>query len=217
MWCNRCQQDIPAFRGPDGQWTCLRCGSSYDPTGTKSAEAEHLTAEATSSSSIPGRPSISANGETESYIPRYDAWELDEELAHLKRLLSVHRAKPGEPVTRFDDSHASAKPSHLRKSQVYHDPLHGERRAETEQGAAWWLFLCSVTIFGCGAILLGWGLALQQERLLIWGIPIFVAGLLVLVASILLPSLERRSSPSSPHLMKPMQARRETLHTRQGV
>ena len=217
MWCNRYQQDIPAFRGPDGQWVCLRCGSGSRSTETGATEAEHLTAQVASSSSFE-RPSVSANETTESDTPRYDAWELDEELAHLKRLLSIHQVKPGELVTRFDAYHALAKPAHLRKSQVHHDLLRAERLAEAEHGPAWWLFLCSVTIFGCGAILLGWGLALNHERLLIWGIPIFVAGLLVLIASILLPILERRSSRLSPHLpMKRVKTNMETLQAGRDV
>jgi len=57
-----------------------------------------------------------------------------------------------------------------------------------------------VTVFGCGSILLGWGIVLNQERLMAWGIPITVAGLVFFAASVYSAILDRnpRSVPERP-------------------
>ena len=199
MWCNRCQQDIPALIQPSGDLACLRCGWVFLQNGNPSSNPSQATSQPAEIT-----PAISPfhvhteGGSCGPSPPHYDAWEVDEELAHIKRTLT-HETGSAPSVNRFESAHPHMAASHLGQT------IPSNRMVRRSQGfepdsTAWWLFLCSVTVFGCGSILLGWGIVLNQERLMAWGIPITVAGLVFFAASVYSAILDRnpRSVPERP-------------------
>lgn len=199
MWCNRCQQDIPAFTQPSGNLACFRCGWVYPQAEDSSSHPSQATLQAAEArSAIPPLHVHTEGGSCGPSPPHYDAWEVAEELAHIKRTLTP-QPESGPPVARFELAHPQVAASHLGQP-VYSDRVVSSSRGLEVDGAAWWLFLCGVTVFGCGSILLGWGIALNQDRLVTWGIPISVVGLVFFAASVYSAILDRdsRRIPNSP-------------------
>ncbi|MGQ9562587.1 MAG: hypothetical protein ACUVQH_06810 [Thermogutta sp.] len=127
------------------------------------------------------------------FQPHYDSWEIDQDLAQLKRFLAEEYLT-GRVATRFEFPHLSAPPNHLEKALPRKEVIASSSAGSVDEGTAWWLFLCGTTVFGCGAILLGWGLGLDQPRLSSWGIPISVIGLLFFIAAILFAVRERSAA-----------------------
>lgn len=195
MWCNRCQQDIPSVRQPGGDLICLRCGWSY-----VQGECEHSKTEETVSraESVPAaEESVRLDVDAPAlFQPHYDSWEIDQELAQLKRFLAEEYLTR-RVATRFEFPHLSAPPNHLEKALPRKEAIASSSTGGADEGAAWWLFLCGTTVFGCGAILLGWGLGLNQPRLLFWGIPISVVGLVFFIAATFLAVRERSAALQS--------------------
>jgi hypothetical protein len=184
MWCNRCQQDIPTVRQTSGDLVCLLCGWVYSREGERPSKSDE-SAPQSDSPSVREEPLRLATDTPAKHQPHYDGWEIEQELLHIKRLLAEEYLT-GHQVSRFEPPHLSVQPSHLDRKSGRRRFVTASSTGDADRHAAWWLFLCGVTTFGCGSILLGWGFSLAQERLLTWGVPILVVGLVFFVAAIFL-------------------------------
>lgn len=199
MWCDRCQQDIPTIKQTSGELTCLRCGSIYGQNKGQQSDSVETAPQPSGLLANVEPLRLDTDGSAEHH-PHYDAWEIEQELLQLKRFLAEEYLT-GRQVTRFELPHLAMRPSHFQRRT-------GRKRLETsssaqgiDRGVAWYMFLCGVATFGCGAILLGWGFNSSQEHLFTWGVPISVAGLVFFIVAIFLAVFEP-DSPSMPE--KPM-------------
>ena len=184
MWCNRCQQDIPTVRQTGGDLVCLRCGWIYGQGDETQSKSDTTVSQSDSPSAKEGSCRLDTDAPVE-FQPHYDGWEIEQELLHIKRLLAEEYLA-GHHISRFEPPHLSVQPSHLHQKTGRRRFATSSSTRDADRGAAWWLFLCGVTTFGCGSILLGWGFALDQARLVTWGVPISVVGVVFFVAAIFL-------------------------------
>jgi hypothetical protein len=124
--------------------------------------------------------------------PLFDGWELDEELRHIERILAVEKAEaPARPAmnlhARFDTAHPRAP---------HWGPRRPERPARREEPAAevvsWLSVLISLVLslglmaFAFGGVLLAWSLIAGRQDLWTFGMPIALAGQIVLLMGFIL-------------------------------
>ncbi|HVX59496.1 MAG TPA: hypothetical protein VHC19_02810 [Pirellulales bacterium] len=189
MWCSNCRQDVPGvaagseLSGSEGDLCCIRCGSVVSASSGSSQAAEAVEP-------------LSAEFQDESVelsdfegLERYDAWELEERLKHVKRL--IHGS--GETATggtlsslRID----AAQPLHPRQIAF---AAGDAPPAAAHAGGGWGSFFSwSAITFGlaattCGGILAVWSyLAPSRQDLREIGLPTLLGGLVVLVIGLLL-------------------------------
>ena len=193
MWCKRCQQDMPGIAsGEDAKPRCTRCSTSLGnatdelPTGTNNPQ-------------LPTENTIVIEGDTAEDSPTCDGWELGEKLRHIQRVLQPGKATVVPPKTRpgdfrVDGSHAGPPDWHKRlhrKKPAGHRrrPLQGQQEAVGEGTAGlsvWTAVSLGVMLLVCGGILLVWSMVAARPELWNIGLPVAVAGQVVLVVGLVL-------------------------------
>lgn len=125
--------------------------------------------------------------------PSFDGWELDEELRHIQRILAVEKtaAAPARSsmdfYTRLDPGHRTPTPWGGRASK----PTVQRRDAETTT-VGWLSALISIVLstglmaFAFGGVLLVWSFVTGRQDLWTFGMPIAMAGQIVLLMGFIL-------------------------------
>ncbi|HEX4148080.1 MAG TPA: hypothetical protein VHY20_03790 [Pirellulales bacterium] len=167
MWCKSCRQDVPGLVSPGEKcYCCARCGSVLQVDGAASS---------------PPREQRPIEAAAERVTPRYDPWELNEQLRHVQRLLDGGqwvRPGRGEASYRRDAPMAwgSAGPASAGKDRP--------------QGAwvrivSWPLLALGLGIGACGAALVGLSLVSGRGELWRLGLPTVLAGQFALLLALL--------------------------------
>jgi len=190
MWCKQCQQDVPALPSDtSGKYVCPRCG--VDPAPTKAVQP----APASTSADEPlplGVPRPSLPVGTSDLPPAYDPWDLDEQLRHLRRILSAEQAKTPSPAIagealRIDPPHAGPGRRRLPAGHASKRSAAGSRGARSALHLlGWFLLLIGLMGMACGGALLGWSLVGGRQDLWPIGLPIALVGQIVLVMGFIL-------------------------------
>jgi hypothetical protein len=171
---------------------CQRCGGGVRavlPTATAAEPSEPSKPEGPQAAPDPPE-NQPANP------PADDAWELDQQLQHIERVLgcggqaaSDPRSGGRQPVARLDPPHGGPAGCHLPPA---------DRRAHRRKSSRWagWSALLAVLswtglslgtmTFACGAMLLGWSLVSQRQELWSLGLPIALGGQVALLVGLVL-------------------------------
>ncbi len=207
MWCKQCQQDVPALPSDEmGKYVCPRCG--VNPTQTKAVGPTPA------STSPPGveepqlgvpRPPLFAG--TPEPPPSYDPWELEEQLRHLQRILAAEPSKTPSPAIagealRIDSRHteagkrgtgtfcrngpSGALPKRCLSPFSRRSQARSRRARAALHTVAWLVLLIGLMGMACGGVLLGWSLIAGRQDLWPIGLPIALAGQIVLVMGFVL-------------------------------
>lgn len=125
--------------------------------------------------------------------PTFDGWELDEELRHIQRILAVEKSgaaparSPMDFYTRLDSAHRTPGPWGGRRSKP------AAQRQDTEATTVGWLSaLISIVLstglmaFAFGGVLLVWSFVTGRQDLWTFGMPIAMAGQIVLLMGFIL-------------------------------
>jgi len=187
MWCKNCRQDIPGVLSQnDKQFCCMRCGQLLGVPDAASPPTNPR-----GSSAAEDQPSASPR-------TNYDPWEVNEKLRHAERVLQLGR-RPGpglDETLRFDPVIASAP--------ILNAPARPPReRHPIAIGAAWLLIAVGTSGLSCGALLALWSWLGQRSELWNLGLPIMVAGQMVLLVGLLVHfargSAASATSSEAPH------------------
>jgi hypothetical protein len=186
MWCQQCQQDVPAIASSgDRKFCCPRCGQAVGGQSPSGTDAK------TSSSDPPLESACAAE------IPSFDCWEFDDQLWHIAQALQVdtapgHRREKGNAreVFRYDQAHDALNPRHAPPT-----PVSRERKSEIHSGSIagsllamliWAALYLGTAALVCGGILLGWSLWTGRGELWKIGLPIAAGGQISLLIGLLL-------------------------------
>ena len=145
------------------------------------------------------RPTADAREKAEPVVffpdppPTYDAWELEEKLRHIERLLRIDQPDPSrrgasrQRIARVDAPHAD--------SSDWHHPAVAQAKAARSR-ARWterWLPLLTWSVLAVGlmasafgGVLLAWSAAAGRHELWAIGMPVGLAGQIVLVIGLIL-------------------------------
>jgi hypothetical protein len=186
MWCQQCQQDVPAIASSgERKFCCPRCGQAVGGQGLSGTDAK------TSSSDPP--PESACVGE----MPSYDSWEFDDQLWRIAQALQVdtapgHRREKGDvrEVIRYDQAHDALNQRHAPPMQVSR-----ERKSKSHSGSIgssllafliWAALSLGTAALVCGGILLGWSVWTERGELWKIGLPIAAGGQISLLIGLLL-------------------------------
>jgi hypothetical protein len=191
MWCTNCRQDVPGVASqPDEGWpspgplACIRCGLVL----LKLQESDSTTSAQDPAAAFDEEQPDSASLD----LPAaFDSWELEERLRHVKRLLAPPAERESRPATFSPDFRVDA--GHAIDRQ-FADPADSSLSPPQDQAAgggwsalaAWSAISLGLAAFTCGGILCGWSLAAQREELRTIGLPVLLAGQMILVFGLLL-------------------------------
>ncbi len=182
MWCSICRQDVPGSIVPGGgQYCCPRCGETMPSShGQASERPDNL-------------PRKDAKGNIDEPPPAsdYDEWEMEERLRHLDRIYARSVSSgplysPSGNQFRIDAAH-SPLPRERARDAAPSGPSPG-RLVRFGRG----VFALGLAITVCGGCLAGWGYFGARPDLLPMGIPIAVAGQILLLFGLV---LQHDSSP----------------------
>jgi len=202
MWCTSCQQDVPGLASREtGDYSCPRCGTILWPAGTHAtpeAASDNLASDGAANDDA-ARPTADAPHEAEPVVffpdppPTYDEWELEEKLRHIERLLRIDKPAPSrqgasrQRIARVDTPHAG--------SADWHQPAATRAKAARSR-ARWserWLPLLTWSVLAVGlmasafgGVLLAWAAAAGRHELWGIGMPVGLAGQIVLVIGLIL-------------------------------
>jgi hypothetical protein len=197
MWCIHCRQDVPAL-SPGGWQTfcCPRCGEAI--CDTPSVAADPVAAEALAGNSSRGN-TAAATAVAGSSPPYFDAWEFDEQLRHIERVLQLAKAQ-GLPRGAADRSETDRRDAPHAGPPEWHRSLAEERRKAKSAArgngrrrhgvftrtVTWTVLLLGTTSFVCGVALLGWSMVSHQSELWTIGLPIAAVGQVALLVGLVL-------------------------------
>lgn len=167
MWCKGCRQDVPALPSGDSQTLCCpRCGTALCADPNRSAAVDPL--------------------------PRYDSWELDEQLQHIQRVLQTGNVTGRESdavarreVARFDPPQAGLPGQHVAPNQSGKQASAGKRRSGAG-GFTWFVLSVGTAGFVCGGILMAWSLTTGRQELWNVGLPVALVGQIGLLVGLVL-------------------------------
>jgi uncharacterized membrane protein YidH (DUF202 family) len=202
MWCKKCRQDVPSVPSKSGRLRCLRCGTFV---------ANDTTAESTVNVASGVGAMADCGLELDAGAPTrskpsldFDDWDLDPDLRSFKN--ARHAAKVREYPTvppratsyRIDGAH----PTTLAWQPTAFEPVpqmmqfaeeRPSERHETAKRASWlaWAVMSlGLMAFTCGGVLLGWSFMSSRPDLWNLGMPVTVAGQIMLLVGLVL-QLER--------------------------
>ncbi|MCA9247898.1 MAG: hypothetical protein KDA42_12300 [Planctomycetales bacterium] len=191
MWCQACQQDIPAISTAEGRYCCARCGG---PAGR-----------------IEAAPAELPLGEIPDYgidLTRCDAppatpdallasWKIDDELRQAESVLRINSnvcdetKSAGRLSHRFDppeiDLRSLQQAQALTMARESRRPVQSAVRGSS---LAWTVLSFGLMTLVCGGVLLGWSIIAHRDALWNVGLPIAIGGQCALVIGLLL-QLER--------------------------
>lgn len=211
MWCKLCQQDVRGVTDPDlGHYCCPRCGSRFDAEGDTFAEMADPSDLPIDdpfddpSDDVAAEPADDLAAELEATLdsvgaerpPGIDAWEMDEDLEHIHRVLAPD-AGDGEPrrgttesgrYFRVDAAHQGPEPWHkplTRKLAALRSPQ--PRKPEPLLPlVTWGVLSLGLMAIVCGGVLLGWSVISGRDNLWSIGMPIALGGQVVLLLGFIL-------------------------------
>jgi hypothetical protein len=178
MWCRSCKQDVPGIASAEhGKLRCLRCQSPLaDGPAEPTASASDVGVEPMRARTLP-----------------YDAWEAEEKLRHIGRLLRSGSAKP--KVERHAPNRFRTDGPH-GQPRAWHAPTAAKREKAqpheeigTEAGGTflvWTAVSLGVMALVCGGILMIWSVLGVRPELWNVGLPIAVLGQIALVLGLIL-------------------------------
>ena len=187
MWCNRCRQDVPGVALRDGKgFCCPRCSKDL------SSDGPVATAEM-----APGPPETAAAETPTAGGPatsRYDAWELQQQLRHIGRVLEpdgVGRRgqSPGQgAAARLDAAHTGPSAWHMPPTgrPVRVDKPQPKRSHSASAVLTWIALSLGTMAFVCGGMLLLWSVAAGREELWGVGMPVALCGQIALLVGLVL-------------------------------
>ena len=190
MWCTFCQQDVPGLvPGGQGPLVCSRCGRPLDTacrSGQRSDPAHGPDDRA---------PRVLLAEAPTSVPAACDTWELEQQLQHIQRLLTIYRMDLPNGGTGDEQTRVRVDTSHRSAAHRHNPPRHRSRRSAPRRtgrpggllGAVTWTLLSlGIMALACGAVLLGWSALAGREALWSTGMPITVAGQLLLLMGFVL-------------------------------
>ncbi len=194
MWCHNCGQDVPRVAFPEsGKLCCLRCGKPVGQ-GPSAQQTESAPCEATSCCAA-----ISQIDDPLSRPSGYDGWETDEHLKHVGRLLAgavppdENSDRPdGQKQYRVDAAHSAPSGHHLGRRSPKAVPSGSRLGTRLVSAIAATMLMLGLMAVACGGVLLGWSAVMRRDDLWTVGLPITVAGLIVLLVALVL-QLDRLS------------------------
>lgn len=172
MWCKLCRQDVPAQRSAERQsYCCPRCGEAI------ALESTYSVGTAAALEPMAG----------------YDGWELDEQLAHIQRVLQSGKAMDRQPLatmrresTRFDPPQMDVPAQHVAANRSGKRRKSARRRRSISSFFTWLVLSLGAMSLVCGGVLLVWSLTAGRHELWNVGLPIAVAGQIVLLVGMVL-------------------------------
>lgn len=205
MWCKCCQQDVPAVVLADSRgYGCPRCSTPMNDQPAPGTEDGSREAGADRHREVERGSHDSLDGD-------YDAWELEERLRHIQRVLRVDAetdgaqradSPAGQPVWRIDAAHERPSAPHRRKKR------RKQAAAARKPGPLLSLVTWTALSFGmmalaCGGVLLGWSVLGARQELWAIGLPIALAGQVLLLIGFVLQidrlRLDNRDTASKLH------------------
>ncbi len=196
MWCKLCRQDVPGLYSADaGKYCCPRCGDDLSDRTT------HPSPEAPADPAGPDLPPARAEGaecaSTSHCPPAYDGWELEERLRHIERVLNLDRTDAkhdgstgGHEYARLDAPHG--QPAGWHYPAVVEAKAARRRTADASAkrtglaALTWTVLALGVMAFACGGVLLAWSTISARQHLWTVGMPIGLAGQIVLLVGLIL-------------------------------
>jgi hypothetical protein len=193
MWCRNCAQDVPGIPSIDaGEFSCARCGRPLTPISPRATGATSYSARRAAGSA----GGVSSAAESP---PRYDGWDIDEQLRHFGRVLGppVPADEPCEPAGRskyrLDAAHdlPAAHATRGRHSRKKARPRHSKAERHAP-GDGFLAFLAWMTLslgamgLACGLSLMGWSMHTGRQELWTIGMPISLAGQIAIVLGLVL-------------------------------
>jgi hypothetical protein len=195
MWCKYCRQDVPAQTAPAKQRLCCpRCGGDI--------EGHHHRPEARSFAGDQGEVGVPWAAGPADAQPRYDGWEMDEQLRHIERML--RSAEGPRRERRIDFGHVGQPPWHasaLRSSSVRRSPA--SRAHGLVLTICTWFFLALGTTCSLGGgTLLAWSVVDGRQQLWTVGLAATLLGQIILLVALTLQTgrLWRHSRRSAAKL-----------------
>ena len=203
MWCRICGQDVPGIPALGGEvYSCARCGA---PVASALPQSVAVPQSASTSQGDAAEAGTAAQ-----QPPIYDAWEIDEELRHIRRALGrapVPRDDVDEPwaqpMFRLDADHDMPAPHGKQARRSSRSTARAAAENERAPGhrplavLAWITLLLGTAGSVSGLALMGWSLHVERPDLWAVGTPTILAGQIVLILGLVL-HLNRgwRDSPS---------------------
>ena len=195
MWCSICRQDVPGSIVPGGgQYSCPRCGETMPLSHGRASQRLDSHSCEEGKGDFGDAPPVS----------EYDEWEMEERLRHLDRIYarSSHSGplySPSGNQFRIDAGHSPLSPGLVR------DAAPSERKPGRLVRFGRGVFALGLAVTVCGGCLAGWGYFGARPDLLPLGIPIAVAGQILLLFGLV---LQYDSSPDeSPATSQPPRSR----------
>jgi len=165
----------------------MRCSAlMLEPAQPTTDAAAPQNAEAVAEPATPG-----PKGATAARAPHYDRWETEERLRHIGRVLHPHirpsgkdksKGKPGNRrKTRVHSAHPRPAGWHRQEKNRVPAKTRKRRRRSGMALSTWAAISLGVMLLACGGILLGWSVLKHREELWTLGLPIAVAGQVLLL------------------------------------
>ena len=195
MWCSACRQDVPALVLPEtGRYSCPRCGAGLCGNDSDAAAASRTDAAPQGGAA---RPRHAAPRSCAQAPPAYDPWELEQQLRHVERLLRIDRPdRDREPPdtpgqwARLDASHVGPLGWHcptVARAKAARKRAAQPRRPESWLPVLTWSVLAvGLMASAFGGVLLVWASASGRNELWTLGMPVGLAGQIVLVIGLIL-------------------------------
>ena len=186
MWCSACQQDVPGLVLPDtGKYSCPRCGSGLRDSDSYGSVDAHTVAEGPQTAAGPEAP------------PAYDPWELEQQLRHIERLLRIDRPDRGREAAASERQWARLDASHVGPLGWHHPEAARAKatrqRADDARRPESWLPVLTWSVLAVGLMasafggaLLVWATVSARNELWTLGMPVGLAGQIVLVIGLIL-------------------------------
>jgi len=131
---------------------------------------------------------------------RWDDWEMDEQLRHIRRTLGAAQASGPEiqaayrrEVAKLDAAHPGPPAWHCTPASKPAPPSAPDAASDaarqtpsTMPALTWGILSLGLMTFVCGAVLMGWSVATGREELWSRGVPFAVVGQIALLVGLIL-------------------------------
>jgi hypothetical protein len=194
MWCTSCQQDVPGLGSVStGKYSCPRCG--VDLCAGQTAAATQMGGDEAVPQFMP-IPDEEGTAPAGPEPPTYDGWELEQQLRHIERLLRIDKPDRAARGTAPSQHRARRDASH-GEPLGWHYPEAVRAKAARRRAAAgsagpwlpaltWFVLAVGLMASAFGGVLLAWGAASGRQDLWAVGMPVGLAGQIILVIGLIL-------------------------------
>lgn len=192
MWCKQCQQDVPGLVSAEaGSYCCSRCKAEVsDPAASPANDADSEPID------FRALPDAGCAGDEP---PRLNDGELEERLRHVERLLRIDQGTGSGSQCKGACHHRAIRidAAHDAKAQWHYPKAARAKAARKRAGSraaagprlpllTWTALALGLMAFTCGGVLLAWSTATGRQDLWTIGLPIGVAGQVVLLIGLVL-------------------------------